>query len=256
MNLLLLIKPLLGFACVWWIFAAVFGAHPRFSKTALCLAWLLNLAVFAFNCFFAQAPAFGNMFHVMVFLPLVLPVFLWYARRFLGYTNLLPYVAAIAVLTLVGTLSMNMQADWRQMPALQSLWFVPHVFAYLVSYALLGVATALAVRSLWGLPETKTAFIKEAADIVRVAFAFLTFGLCSGALWAAEVWGGYWSWDMKEVWALITWGLYLLFFHLDKKQRFSGLGKTLLLVAFLALLVTFFVVNYLPLIQSLHAYAQ
>lgn len=256
MNALLLIKPMLGAALFLWILAGFFAGRPLRARVFLGLAWALNAGVFAFNCLFAQAPAFGNMFHVMVFLPLVLPLFLWYARRFLGYDNLLPHVAVIAVLALCGALSMNTQVDWRQMPALQSPWFVPHVFAYLVAYAILGVATILAVQSCFGFPDVKTARIKQAADIVRVGFPFLTFGLCSGALWAAEVWGGYWSWDMKEVWALITWGLYLVFFHLDKKLRFSALGKTLLLAAFLALLVTFFVVNYLPIIESLHSYAQ
>jgi ABC-type transport system involved in cytochrome c biogenesis permease subunit len=38
--------------------------------------------------------------------------------------------------------------DQSLMPALQSLWFVPHVSIYMFSYALLGCATLLAVASL------------------------------------------------------------------------------------------------------------
>eukprot|EP01031_Cornospumella_fuschlensis_P047976 gene47976-58767_t len=38
---------------------------------------------------------------------------------------------------------------------------------------------------------------------IAVGFAFFTIATVLGALWAAEAWGGYWSWDPKETWALI-----------------------------------------------------
>lgn len=256
MNEALILKPFLAVAAFLWILTAICAARkPALAKRAMTVAWVLNLCVFIFNCSLAQAPAFGNMFHVMVVLPLFLPLFLWYARVFLGYHNLLPYIAGLAAFILIGTLSMDTQRDWRQMPALQSPWFVPHVSSYLVSYALMGVATLLAVRSYFGKAAVKAAIMEEATTLVRLAFAFLTFGLCSGALWANEAWGGYWSWDMKEVWALITWSLYLIFFHLEKPSRFGQTGRALLILAFIALLFTFFVVNYLPSIQSMHSYA-
>ncbi len=40
---------------------------------------------------------------------------------------------------------------------------------------------------------------------IAVGFAFFTIATVLGALWAAEAWGGYWSWDPKETWALIVW---------------------------------------------------
>ena len=46
-----------------------------------------------------------------------------------------------------------------------------------------------------------------------LGFAFLTAGLISGAVWANEAWGSYWSWDPKETWALITWLVYALYLH-------------------------------------------
>ena len=39
---------------------------------------------------------------------------------------------------------------------------------------------------------------------IAVGFAFFTIATVLGALWAAEAWGGYWSWDPKETWALIV----------------------------------------------------
>ena len=228
----------------------------RFPRGSVWLLWGgigVNALVFAFNCLLAQAPAFGNMFHVMVFLPLTLPFFYLYVRSRLGYGDLLRSFAAVAAIALAGTLFMDPQADWRQMPALQSPWFVPHVLAYLISYALLAVA---ALRTLQAFrEERRAAQMEQACALARLSFGFLTFGLCSGALWADEVWGGCWSWDIKEVWALITWSLYLAYFHLSKESQIGRGGRALLLFAFAALLFTFFVVNWLPRIESLHSYA-
>ncbi len=33
---------------------------------------------------------------------------------------------------------------------------------------------------------------------IAVGFAFFTVATILGALWAAQAWGGYWSWDPKE----------------------------------------------------------
>jgi len=46
-----------------------------------------------------------------------------------------------------------------------------------------------------------------------LGFGFLTIGIVSGAVWANEAWGNYWSWDPKETWALITWLVYALYLH-------------------------------------------
>ncbi|QDZ18093.1 cytochrome c biogenesis protein CcsA [Chloropicon primus] len=48
---------------------------------------------------------------------------------------------------------------------------------------------------------------------IGLGFAFLTIGIISGAVWANEAWGSYWSWDPKETWALITWLFYAVYLH-------------------------------------------
>jgi len=48
---------------------------------------------------------------------------------------------------------------------------------------------------------------------LSAGFALLTAGLISGAVWANEAWGSYWSWDPKETWALITWLTYATYLH-------------------------------------------
>ena len=49
---------------------------------------------------------------------------------------------------------------------------------------------------------------------IAVGFAFFTIATVLGALWAAEAWGGYWSWDPKETWALIVWLNYASWLHM------------------------------------------
>jgi len=48
---------------------------------------------------------------------------------------------------------------------------------------------------------------------ILLGWGFLTIGIISGAVWANEAWGSYWSWDPKETWALICWLVYAIYFH-------------------------------------------
>ncbi|MBM3361450.1 MAG: c-type cytochrome biogenesis protein CcsB [Betaproteobacteria bacterium] len=55
-----------------------------------------------------------------------------------------------------------------------------------------------------------------------VGFAFFTIATVLGALWAAEAWGGYWSWDPKETWALIVWLNYAAWLHMRLMKGLRG----------------------------------
>ncbi|WP_207784656.1 cytochrome c biogenesis protein CcsA [Marinifilum breve] len=145
------------------------------------------------------------------------------------------------------------------MPALQSPWFVPHVVVYIISYAFLAASTLVAVYGLYQVKREKfeAKYMQVADNLVYLGFAFLTFGLLFGALWAKEAWGHYWTWDPKETWAFITWMGYLVYIH----RRYQKLAKYvsalwILALAFVILLVCWFGVNYLPSAQfSVHTYS-
>ena len=57
---------------------------------------------------------------------------------------------------------------------------------------------------------------------IAVGFAFFTIATVLGALWAAEAWGGYWSWDPKETWALIVWLNYAAWLHMRLMKGLRG----------------------------------
>ena len=143
--------------------------------------------------------------------------------------------------------------DQTLMPALQSPWFIPHVTVYMFSYSFLGCAFILAVV---GFFTTKNNVMSAADTLVYIGMAFLTFGMLSGALWAKEAWGHYWSWDPKETWALVTWLSYMLYIHLRLLGRTSRRTLCLLLIfGFICLQMCWWGVNYLPTAQeSVHVY--
>lgn len=147
--------------------------------------------------------------------------------------------------------------DQSLMPALQSVWFVPHVSIYMFSYALLGCATLLAVASLLRPRLEVDGAIER---LVYGGLAFLTIGMLTGALWAKDAWGAYWSWDAKESWAAATWSLYLIATHMAPSvmaHRSRKMFYVTLILAFLALQMCWYGVNYLPSAQmSVHTYNQ
>ena len=143
--------------------------------------------------------------------------------------------------------------DKSLMPALQSAWFMPHVAVYMFSYALLGVATLLAI---YYLVKRNESILPAIDNLLGGGLALFTVGMLTGALWAKQAWGEYWSWDAKEAWAAATWFIYLGAIHL-RLMRPKGVQKfcIVLIVAFLSLQMCWYGVNYLPSAEkSVHSY--
>ena len=216
----------------------------------LLFGWGFCILLFVSNAVAAQAPPFGNMRHVLCFFPLALAPAWWLLVR-KRHLPLDGPIAGAAVVSLIGALCMPLQAGWRQAPALQSPWFVPHVVSYVISYGLLAISFVCAVGAFG---EKRDLRLRAADAAARFAFPFMTFGLCSGALWADVAWGRYWSWDIKEVWSLITWLVYLTYFHLFTGEARERRG--LLILGFVCVIITFVVVNFAPSSESLHSYAR
>ncbi len=149
--------------------------------------------------------------------------------------------------------------DKSLMPALQSVWFVPHVIVYMFAYALLGAVALMAIY-LWvrcSRREPSDDEMSMCDNLVRIGWAFLTLGMIMGALWAKQAWGDYWSWDPKETWAAATWLSYLLYLHLRPLLRKDyHTAFAVILFSFLLLQMCWYGINYLPSAQgvSVHTY--
>lgn len=87
------------------------------------------------------------------------------------------------------------------------------------------------------------------------ALAALAVGIFVGAVWANVSWGTYWSWDAKEVWALITFMVYAVAAHRGSLPFVRGVMSwhVFMAAAFATILMTYFGVNYF--LGGMHSYA-
>nr|YP_009550480.1 heme attachment to plastid cytochrome c [Eustigmatophyceae sp. Bat 8/9-7w]QAA11414.1 heme attachment to plastid cytochrome c [Eustigmatophyceae sp. Bat 8/9-7w] len=105
-------------------------------------------------------------------------------------------------------------------------------------------------------PVTRS--ISELLDIWSyrlIAFGFpcLTLGIISGAVWANQAWGSYWSWDPKESWALITWLVFATYLHSRLIKGWQGKRPAILAtIGFFIVWMCYLGVNFLG--QGLHSY--
>jgi cytochrome c-type biogenesis protein CcsB len=89
--------------------------------------------------------------------------------------------------------------------------------------------------------------------LMGIGFAFLTIGILSGAVWANEAWGSYWSWDPKETWALLTWLVFAIYLHTRLNQGWAGEKSAWIAsIGFFTVWICFLGVNLLG--EGLHSY--
>ena len=182
-----------------------------------------------------------------------------YATRKLGAFVLMIILAAVAFI-LWYTFDRGAHEIQPLVPALQSWWMKIHVPANFVGYGAFSIAAMIAVAYLLASKGMLTRLLPPAEvmdDVmykaIAIGFAFFTIATILGAMWAAEAWGGYWSWDPKETWALIVWLNYAAWLHM---RLIKGLrGPVLAWWAIIGLLVTTFAfIGVNMFLSGLHSY--
>ena len=180
----------------------------------------------------------------------------------------------------------DLRSSSNLVPALRSSWLVMHVSVVMLSYASLIIGSclsasvllidnnqALQIRSnsvgIGGYKisnnEPKNGVMKpykfthlEKLDTlsyrsILVGFVLLTLGLVSGAVWANEAWGTWWSWDPKETWAFISWLFYAAYLHMRISKGWQGRKPALLATGgFFIVLICYLGVNFWGV--GLHSY--
>jgi len=208
----------------------------------------------------------SNLYEVFILFCLITSLlYLHYEQKFntkqLGGFVLLVINAAVGFI-LWYTFDRQANAIQPLVPALQSYWMKIHVPANFVGYGAFSLAAMVASAYLLankGVLATRLPKLEVLDDLmyksIAVGFAFFTIATILGAMWAAEAWGGYWSWDPKETWALIVWLNYAAWLHL---RMVKGLrGPVLAWWALIGLLVTTFAflgVNMF--LSGLHSYGE
>lgn len=242
-------------AIVLWTIGAIVSLRRERTGAALFFAGTLIFALFI-GLFWhtLDRPPMRTMGETRLWYSFCIAAIGWVLFLRWRYRFLLPFAAVLAsVFTLINILRPEIHSV-TLMPALQSAWFVPHVAVYMLAYALMAAGLLLAAAA-FGSRDS----LREKGDaLTRIGSALLILGMLMGAVWAKQAWGNYWAWDAKENWAAVTWLLYLAYIHF--RYRFPACAKTAfatLLVAFLALQITWYGINYLPAAKkSLHTYTQ
>ena len=267
MNVLFILAML-----TYWV--ALFSRSDFAGKVASSLTW--SAVLFGFVGLMVRwyesyliAPEVGhipisNLYEVFILFCLITALlYLHYEKQF--NTKQLGGFVLIIINAAVGFIlwyKFDRQADAIQplVPALQSYWMKIHVPANFVGYGAFSLAAMVASAYLLakkGILATRLPSLDVLDDVmyksIAIGFAFFTIATILGAMWAAEAWGGYWSWDPKETWALIVWLNYAAWLHL---RMVKGLrGPVLAWWALIGLLVTTFAflgVNMF--LSGLHSY--
>lgn len=213
----------------------------------------------------------SNLYEVFILFAIITSIlYLFYERRYqtraLGGFVLLVISSAVAF-QLWYTFERQAHEIQPLVPALQSYWMKIHVPANFVGYGSFAMAAMIGVAYLlksWresvnpqGLLATtlpdKTVMDDLMYKAIALGFAFFTLATILGALWAAEAWGGYWSWDPKETWALIVWLNYAAWLHMRMTKGWHG--RPMAWWAVIGLFVTIFAflgVNMF--LSGLHSY--
>ena len=147
------------------------------------------------------------------------------------------------------------------MPALRSGWFGFHISAAVISYSAFVIAGCVGLRYilLSKNRQTEDELKLKQMDwlgyrLVALGVLMLTVTILTGAFWAEQAWGAFWTWDPKEVWALITWIIYIVYLHLRLRNKKQGVPMAwFLVISVPVVLFTFAGVNML--MSGLHSYA-
>ncbi len=131
-----------------------------------------------------------------------------------------------------------------------SYWFIYFGISALIVGGILAARRRIAER-LPALEVLDDVMYKA----IAVGFAFFTIATVLGALWAAEAWGGYWSWDPKETWALIVWLNYAAWLHMRLMKGLRGTVAAWWALTGLAI-TTFAFLGVNMFLSGLHSYGE
>lgn len=173
--------------------------------------------------------------------------FLLVRHEFSVFSNIHRGILFALIGTVALVLLLNPMMRGNLPPILRSVWFYPHVFFFVLSYALL-------------LTSFVTSLLRMEYDLrsyfcFRLGIFTYTVGLALGMIWAKAAWGDFWSWDPKETAALITWGTcQIAFHHIDSCKELTD-KKWIFLqcICFLCLFLSWFGVQLFKM-GGLHVY--
>ena len=242
--------------------AGAFGKWEKVKKTAwavFLLGFLAHLVYFVWRGLVAQRLPLASQFEFACGFALCIPVVLLVARTRVN-ADWIATAGMAATALLMGYAATQRMEITELMPALRSFWFNFHIGAAALSYSAFLVAGVVALRYVLQHRKGESADslrMKQLEQLsyrlVALGFLLLTVVIVIGAIWAEAAWSAYWTWDPKEVWALITWIIYAVYLHLRLRSRRKGTFMAwYLVIAVPVVFFTFAGVN--TFMHGLHTY--
>ena len=115
---------------------------------------------------------------------------------------------------MLGWMMLQHKGEGHFPPTYDTIWLYIHIGlgkvflgATLVAVGLAGVILLrhVGAKRLFSRMPGNNSLDELAYRFMSVGLVFDTLMLMSGAIWAQDAWGRYWSWDPLETWAFITW---------------------------------------------------
>jgi len=175
----------------------------------------------------------SNLYEVFILFSMITALFYLYYEHQYKTRQMGPFVMLVISAAVGFLLWYTVKRDAAEIqplvPALQSWWMKIHVPANFIGYGTFSLAAMVGVAYLVksrGWLADRLPSLEVLDDVmykaITVGFAFFTIATILGALWAADAWGGYWSWDPKETWALIVWLNYAAWLHMRLMKGLRG----------------------------------
>ena len=234
--------------------------QKKFSQIMYFLGFIFSAAGFAYRWYDTGHVPFQNMFEVFLSMGMLIYPLSIFCRRVLRVGGVTADMLLGVILLFAAGFVFDAEPQ-KLPPALQCWLFIPHVAVYLFSYVIMAKAAVQAGTEFVGSrPHAESGLVDGetgAYRMVRLGFPVLTLGLILGSWWGKLAWGDYWGWDPKELWSLVSWLVYVGYFHfryLFGRNR-PRANSVWVLTGIVAILITLLWVNLHNLFKSLHSYA-
>lgn len=278
---LLLSVLLIPYICGAWILSGAGMAIGYFFRSLLVPSLLLAYITtsLGFSVLFISSyesymvldeghVGLNNLFQVSILLVAITALIgIWYdiKMKLRGLSLFNGTILIVGSLFILWLYDIGEAGPRELVPALRSYWLPWHVMANFIGYGAFLVAAGGGVLELmrsYRDKQEKPSMLPSVDDCrsmslsaVRFGFPIFTLAIILGSLWAYDSWGGYWSWDPKETWALIVWLCYAGYLH----AAYTPLsrGKVMPIWAIAGFFITLFCylgVNMF--LDGLHSYGQ
>lgn len=265
------------FKCAFWVYvvaAVLYVGYlvsrrtglARAGRMLLILGFCLHTASLAIRYVATGHPPFLNLYEYLVSFTWA-AVIVYLVLETVSRTQVYGGIV-VPLVCLFGLVAYRLPGtEVYVMPALKSVWRVPHIATAILAYSAFMIAFVMAVlylvrerisperNSFWDsrLPDLKT-LDQTMYRVMAFGFFMQTLLIITGAMWAQYAWGRYWGWDPKETWALVTWFIYAAYLHTRVTMGWRGRRSAIVaIIGFIAVLFTLFGVSLL--LSGLHSYA-